>query len=162
MDLNPKTKLLLTLFGIGTFLIPATLWFLTAKFIPQGPISKPAVQTESGLVAATETNSLINSTNLLRILDSSDLVLFDLSNEEVYRYLHIKGAININLEEFRKIVEEEPLLTNDLKQSQIVVYCTDNCSTSAFLKELSGLNLTQIKVFNSFLEWRNLGYPLEP
>ena len=56
MDLNPKTKLLLTLFGIGTFLIPSSLWFLTSKFVPQAPISKPAIKNESGLVAATKTN----------------------------------------------------------------------------------------------------------
>jgi|SRR3989344_78943 len=162
MDLNPKTKLLLTLFGIGTFLIPSTLWFLTSKFIPQAPISKPAVQTESGLVAASKTNNVINSTDLLEILDSPNLVLFDLSNEQIYKESHIKGALNINLEQVRKIINEDSLLVETLREMQIVVYCRDNCSINSFLRELLSLKITNIKVFNSFLEWRNLGYPLEP
>jgi len=163
MDLNPKTKLLLTLFGIGTFLIPSSLWFLTSKFLPFQTNLPPKIQTQSevGSVSGITNKNEISSSELIKILDSPSLVLFDLSNEQKYKESHIKVALNINLEQFREIIKEDPLIINELRRSQIVVYCTNNCSET-FLEELASLNLTNVKVFNSFFEWRNLGYPLEP
>jgi rhodanese-related sulfurtransferase len=93
--------------------------------------------------------------------DSSNAVFVDARHEFEYKQGHIRGAVNVALNEFEN---HRSRLNNIPKDRMLIVYCDGaECSSSiALAVKLLESGSTNVKVFfGGWQEWKNANLPVE-
>jgi rhodanese-related sulfurtransferase len=101
----------------------------------------------------------IKRDELKQKLDNKEVILIEVLNREKYEKSHIKGAINIPLEE---IGAESKERFN--KNDQIVVYCSDHeCTASPkAAKKLEDLGFENVYHYKGGKkDWKESDFPME-
>lgn len=101
-----------------------------------------------------------------KLLFDRNALFFDGRLPEDYKAGHIKGAINIPYEEFRKMNKEEKIemLRKYNKNGIIVCYCIGgDCEMSIDLAyDIAKLGFTSMNIYlGGYKEWETAGYPVE-
>ena len=101
----------------------------------------------------------IKKDELKEKLESGNVTLIEVLDEEKYKKEHIKGAINIPL---KKIGTEAKQRFD--KDEEIVVYCSDyECTSSpTAAKKLDDLGFENVYDYEGGKkEWKEAGYPMD-
>lgn len=132
-----------------------------------------AVSTGKGLFSPmpfpghSATDSAITSTFLtegeaLILFRRGDALFIDARHSYDFELGHIKGAMNIPLQEFHN---GHPLLASVPRNKLIVTYCDgEECNSSVELaKEMYAAGYSNVKIFfGGWNEWRHHNLPQEP
>lgn len=104
-----------------------------------------------------EDTDAVDTDELLRRLDSGDVVILDVRPEPEYAGGHLPGAIHIPLEELTDRLAELP------RNREIVAYCRGQYCVLAHdaVRLLNAKGLRARRATDGVLEWRVAGLPIE-
>ncbi|WP_109505959.1 ArsR/SmtB family transcription factor [Nocardioides speluncae] len=105
-----------------------------------------------------EDTAAVDTTELLRRLETGDTVILDVRPEPEYAGGHLPGAIHIPLEQLAERLKELP------HDKEIVAYCRGRYCVLAHdaVRLLNANGLTARRAADGVLEWRVAGIPVQP
>lgn len=110
-----------------------------------------------GALSGTDPLEPVSQVELLRRMDSGNVLLIDVRPEPEYRAGHLPGAISVPLPELRDRLPQLP------RDREVVAYCRGPyCFLSAeAVRDLRANGLRAARLEDGFPEWRAAGRPVE-
>jgi rhodanese-related sulfurtransferase len=97
---------------------------------------------------------LIKTEDLARRINENNLVILDIRSEEEYQVSRIKGARQINYDDFSS---ED--VDNIPKNSEVVVYCSVGYRSEKVGEKLQELGFQNVKnLYGGIFQWKNDGF----
>jgi rhodanese-related sulfurtransferase len=132
----------------------AGLWDLLRRVAQRHrPHTEPARRAYLG----PEDTAALDSHELLRRVETGDVVLLDVRPRPEYDAAHLPGALHIPLDELAGRLSELP------RDREVVAYCRGQYCALAHdaVRLLSANGLTARRATDGVLEWRLAGLPVE-
>tara|TARA_R110002096_G_scaffold104362_3_gene229988 strand:- start:57 stop:725 length:669 start_codon:yes stop_codon:yes gene_type:complete len=99
----------------------------------------------------------LDSKQLAKQLSEGDVTILDVRPPEEYKAGHLKGAINLQLNEIDKYFSELP------EKKEVVAYCRGPYCILAYeaVVKLREMGYTAHRLKDGFPDWKNQGYPID-
>ncbi len=114
-----------------------------------------------GIDVGTNTPSMISAEEAWSLFQTKSALFIDSRHDFDFKIGHIKGAVNIPLNEFDG---KKALLENTSKEQPLVAYCDGaECNSSIELAvKLANNGFKNVRIFfDGWREWRDANHPIE-
>lgn len=135
----------------------AILTFVLAYARPEAASNTTATPTPPA-AAPQDDAPRISLADAKKHFDAGTAVFFDARTEETYKEGHVKGAINVNFENWEKKLKTVP------KDKTIITYCScpNEHSAAAMVIEMQKKGVKNVyAMLGGTMAWKNAGYPME-
>jgi rhodanese-related sulfurtransferase len=133
------------------------LWFLLIVFSMDMASCQTKDYQEKLESLYNHTVPLIKTEDLARRINENNLVILDIRSEEEYQVSRIKGARQINYDDFSS---ED--VDNIPKNSEVVVYCSVGYRSEKVGEKLQELGFQNVKnLYGGIFQWKNEGFEVE-